>query len=138
MGGGETPDVAAEPPARGPVLLVEDNDRNRKLVRELLELRAYTTIETDTGEQAVELAARHHPLLIVLDVALPGIDGVSTLERLRADAATADIPVVAVTAAAMPGDRERLLGAGFDGYLSKPIDVRTFVDALEGVLQRSG
>ena len=123
---------------RGLVLLVEDNDRSRKLARELLELRAYRTIEATTGERAVELATAHRPSLIVLDVALPGMDGVATLEHIRADPATADIPVVAVTAFAMPGDRDRLLAAGFDGYVAKPIDVRTFVDALEGVLGLPG
>ena len=138
MGGGESSGGRAAPTTRGLVLLVEDNDRSRKLERELLELRAYSTIETSTGEQAVELAAEHGPALIVLDVALPGIDGLATLERIRADPVTADIPVVAVTAFAMPGDRERLLDAGFDGYLAKPIDVRTFVDALEGVLGHPG
>ena len=138
MGGGEVTDGGAAATPRGLVLLVEDNERNRKLERELLELRAYETIETSTGEDAIELAARHQPALIVLDVALPGMDGVATLERIRSDPVTAGIPVVAVTAFAMPGDRDRLLQAGFDGYLAKPIDVRTFVDALEGVLGRPG
>jgi two-component system cell cycle response regulator DivK len=105
------------------VLVVEDNDKNMKLFRDVLRATGYLTLEALTGESAVELASAHLPALVLMDVQLPGIDGTEALARLRADARTASIPVIALTAQAMQGDRERFLEAGFDGYLSKPIDV---------------
>jgi two-component system cell cycle response regulator DivK len=110
------------------VLVVEDNDISRKLACTLLELRGYRTLSADTAERAVALACEHIPALILMDIQLPGDNGVTALARLRADVRTARIPVVAVTAYAMAGDRERLLAKGFDAYLAKPVDVRTFVD----------
>ena len=112
------------------VLVVEDNDKNMKLFRDVLQASGYSTIEATTGEQAVELALVHEPALVLMDVQLPGIDGVEALGQLRADAATAAIPVVALTAFAMKADRERFLAAGFDGYLSKPVDVAEFVETV--------
>jgi two-component system, cell cycle response regulator DivK len=105
------------------VLVVEDNEKNMKLVRDVLQATGYATLEATTGEQAVELARSHPPALVLMDVQLPGIDGVEALTRLRDDERTASIPVLALTAQAMQGDRERFLDAGFDGYLSKPVDV---------------
>lgn len=105
------------------VLLVEDNEKNLKLLRDVLRATGYATLEASTGEEAVELAVRGSPALVVMDVQLPGIDGVEALSRLRSDQRTASIPVLALTAQAMHGDRERFLTAGFDGYLSKPVDV---------------
>jgi two-component system, cell cycle response regulator DivK len=113
------------------VLVVEDNDKNLKLVRDLLRFRGFRTAEARTGADGLRLAAEgERPCLILMDVQLPDVDGVEVLRRLRASAETADVPVVAVTAFAMKGDRERLLAAGFDAYVAKPIDVRTFVDDL--------
>ncbi len=105
------------------VLIVEDNEKSMKLVRDVLVATGYSTLEASTGEDAVSLALSHTPALVLMDVQLPGIDGVEALVRLRRDARTETIPVLALTAQAMHGDRERFLEAGFDGYLSKPMDV---------------
>jgi CheY-like chemotaxis protein len=113
------------------VLVVEDNEKNMKLVRDLLQARGYATLEATTGEDAVELAQSHEPALVLMDVQLPGIDGLEALRRLRQDELTASIPVLAVTAQAMSGDRERFLEAGFDGYLSKPIDVAELIHVVD-------
>jgi two-component system, cell cycle response regulator DivK len=118
------------------VLIVEDNPRNMTLVRDVLGYAGYRTLEASDGEEGVELARSHQPDLILMDIQLPGIDGVEALARLREDASTAGIPVVAVTAFAMKDDRERLLAAGFRGYLEKPVSVRELpgqVGALIGV-----
>lgn len=112
------------------VLVVEDNDKNMKLVRDVLQATGYSTLEATTGEEAVEIALVHEPALVLMDVQLPGIDGVEALERLRHDERTASIPVLALTAQAMSGDRERFLDAGFDGYLAKPVDVRELLHAV--------
>lgn len=112
------------------ILIVEDNDKNLKLARDLLRYRGYRTLETARGTDSVSLAAEQHPDLILMDVQLPDTDGVTALRRLRAHPATRTIPVVALTAFAMAGDRDRLLAAGFDGYLAKPIDTRRFVDEV--------
>jgi two-component system cell cycle response regulator DivK len=112
------------------VLVVEDNEKNMKLVRDVLQASGYTTLEATTGEEAVELALSQAPALVLMDVQLPGIDGVEALDRLRDDERTASIPVLALTAQAMRGDREQFLEAGFDGYLSKPVDVVELINAV--------
>ncbi len=103
--------------------MVEDNEKSMKLFRDVLQATGYSTLEASTGEEAVELAVTHIPTLILMDVQLPGIDGAEALAQLGRDERTASIPVLALTAQAMHGDRERFLAAGFDGYLSKPVDV---------------
>ena len=108
------------------ILIVEDNERNLKLVRDLLQHHGYETIEARNAADGVALAAERRPDLILMDIQLPDVDGVTALGRLRADPRSASIGVVAVTAFAMTDDRRRLLAAGFDGYLEKPIDVRAF------------
>ena len=113
------------------VLIVEDNEKNMKLFRDVLEATGYDTIEATTGEEAVELALSNTPALVLMDVQLPGIDGVEALARLRRDERTESVPVVALTAQAMYGDRERFLGVGFDGYLSKPVNVSELLVAVE-------
>jgi two-component system, cell cycle response regulator DivK len=112
------------------VLVVEDNDKNMKLFRDVLQAKGYETLEAVTGEEAVDLATEHLPDLVLMDVQLPGIDGVEALRRLRADDRTAGLRVVALTAQAMAGDRERFLEAGFDDYISKPVNVPEFVAAV--------
>jgi two-component system, cell cycle response regulator DivK len=112
------------------VLVVEDNGKNMKLVRDVLEASGFGTLAATTGEEAIELARAHRPALVLLDVQLPGISGLETLALLRSDEHTKSIPVLALTAQAMHGDRERFLDAGFDGYLSKPVDVRELVAAV--------
>jgi two-component system cell cycle response regulator DivK len=114
------------------VLVVEDNDKNMKLFRDVLQATGYRTLEAGSGEQAVELAGEHLPDLVLMDVQLPGIDGVEALGRLRADERTSSIPVLALTALAMRGDRERFLEAGFDDYMSKPVDVMELIKCVKG------
>ncbi len=116
------------------ILVVEDNARNMTLVRDVLRATGYRTLEASTGGQALVLAAEHGPALVLMDIRLPDMDGVETLRRLRLDGRTASIPVIAVTAQAMHGDRERFEAAGFDGYLSKPVDL----DELLGAVERHG
>ena len=116
--------------ARERILVVEDNARNMKLFRDVLVAEGYHPLEATTGAQAVELAAERAPDLVLMDIRLPDADGVRTLERLRADERTASIPVLAVTAQAMHGDRERFLAAGFDGYLSKPLNVVELIELV--------
>ena len=105
------------------ILVVEDNETNMKLFRDVLIATGHRTLEASTGGQAVELATEHAPDLVLMDIQLPDMGGIETLGRLRADERTASVPVVALTAQAMEGDRERFLAAGFDGYLSKPVNV---------------
>ena len=112
------------------VLVVEDNARNMKLIRDLLEVDGYRALEATTGEDALLLAAEHVPDLVLMDVRLPGIDGFEALRRLRADERTASIPVLAVTAQAMHGERERFLAAGFDDYIAKPVDIASFLASV--------
>jgi len=113
------------------VLVVEDNKKNMKLFRDVLQASGYRLLEATTGERAIELAAEHQPNLVLMNIQLPDLDGVDALGRLRADARTASIPVVALTAQAMHGDRERFLDAGFDAYISKPVDVLEFVKTVK-------
>jgi two-component system cell cycle response regulator DivK len=113
-----------------PILVVEDNDKSMKLFRDVLQASGYSTFAATTGEHAVELALVHKPALVLMDVRLPGIDGVEALEQLRRDERTSSIPVLALTAQAMSGDRERFVDAGFDGYLSKPVDVDELLQAV--------
>ena len=112
------------------VLIVEDNEKNMKLVRDVLQATGYSTLEATTGEEAIELSLSQAPALVLMDGQLPGIDGVEALERLRQNERTASIPVLALTAQAMSGDRERFLEAGFDGYLAKPVDVGELIEAV--------
>lgn len=112
------------------ILIVEDNEKNLKLVRDVLQYRGHRTLEAATGGEGIRLARTARPDLILMDIQLPDIDGVHVLRRLRADERTAAIPVLAVTAQAMHGDRERFLADGFDGYVSKPVNVRELIDTV--------
>ncbi|HEV7196983.1 MAG TPA: response regulator [Pedococcus sp.] len=120
---------------RPKVLLVEDNERNLKLARDLLEFNGFTVFVATTGEEALAQAQRAGPDVILMDLQLPGIDGHTALARLRARPETAGIPVVAVTAFAMAADRRRALEAGFDGYLEKPISIREFPQQVRRYLK---
>jgi two-component system cell cycle response regulator DivK len=108
------------------ILIVEDNSKNLKLARDVLEFHGFRTVAADNAVDGIMLAEAHLPAVILMDIQLPDLDGVSALRRLRQRPATATIPVVALTAFAMDADRERFLAAGFDGYLVKPIDIRRF------------
>jgi two-component system, cell cycle response regulator DivK len=118
------------------VLVVEDNALNLKLVRDVLGHAGYRVLEAGDAEKGIDLAREESPDLILMDIQLPGIDGVEALGRLRADAATADIPVVALTALAMKEDRERFMAAGFDGYLEKPLSVPSLAGQVEALIRR--
>jgi two-component system cell cycle response regulator DivK len=120
------------------VLIVDDNEKNRKLARDILQFAGFDTVEAATAEEAITSALRYIPALVLLDIRLPDLDGVSALGRLRADPRTASIPVVALTAYAMSGDRESFLDAGFSGYLEKPIHVATFADEVRHFCHRPG
>ena len=115
------------------ILIVEDNEKNRKLVRDVLQFKGYRTIEAETGEDGVALAMEHKPDLILMDYHLPGIDGIEAFRRIRADSATAHIPIVAVTASAMPEEAKKMKEAGFDGFQTKPINVKEFVQSVANV-----
>ena len=118
------------------ILIVEDNEKNLKLVRDVLRHTGYQTIEAGTGEDGIRLAKERVPALILMDIQLPGIDGITALGQLRADPATRAIPVIAVTASAMTQDRKKIMAAGFDGYQTKPIRVREFMDVVRVPLDR--
>lgn len=118
------------------ILIVEDNEKNRKLVRDVLQFKGYRTVECETGEEGVRLAREHRPALVLMDTQLPGIGGIEALRHIRADEATRRIPVMAVTASAMTQDRQTIMAAGFDAYQSKPINVKEFVQAVADLLAR--
>jgi two-component system, cell cycle response regulator DivK len=116
------------------VLIVEDNPRNLKLARDVLNHAGYDTLEAASAEEGLALAHERHPGVVLLDIQLPGMDGVQALRSLRADPATADIPVIALTAFAMKADRERFLAAGFDHYVEKPLDIHELRRQVAAVL----
>ena len=120
------------------ILIVEDNEKNRKLVRDVLQFKGYETVETETAEEGIQLAGQLHPALILMDIQLPGIDGITALGRLRSEPETRDIPVIAVTASAMTHNRQKILAAGFDDYQSKPIKMKEFLEAVRQTLERRG
>lgn len=116
------------------ILIVEDNEKNRKLVRDVLQVKGYKTIESETAEEGLKLASENSPALILMDIQLPGIDGITALKRLRADPKTKGISVIAITASAMTHNRQSMLAEGFDGYQTKPISVKDFLDEVRRVL----
>lgn len=118
------------------ILIVEDNEKNRKLVRDVLRFKGYETVEAESGEDGVRLAQERRPALVLMDIQLPGIDGIAALGRLRGDPATCAIPVIAVTASAMTQDRQKIMAAGFDAYQSKPIKVKEFLELVRQTLDR--
>jgi len=118
------------------ILVVEDNDMNMQLVEFLLEEGGYDIVKAASGEEALELtrAASGAPDLILMDIHLPGMDGLSVVREMKTDDRTRRIPILALTAHAMRGDKDRFLEAGCDGYISKPIDVKTFISSIEQYL----
>ena len=116
------------------ILIVEDNEKNRKLIRDVLQVKGYQTLETETAEEGHNLAVENHPALILMDIQLPGIDGMTALKQLRADPITKTVPVIAITASAMSYNRQAMLAEGFDGYQSKPISVKDFLEEVRRVL----
>lgn len=117
------------------VLIIEDNDRNLELVRDILQAKGYRTLEAGTAEDGLEIARGQAPDLILMDIQLPGMSGIEALKVLRDDPATAALPVVAITASVMKSDRDQIMRAGFDGFIEKPITVRSFLEVVERALQ---
>ena len=120
------------------VLIVDDTEMNVRLARDVLRFAGFRTLDAGTAGEGIALAAKHHPDLILMDIRLPDMDGTAALHLLKADPATAGIPVVALTSFAMKGDRERFLAGGFDGYLEKPISVKEFPDQVREHLATAG
>ena len=116
------------------ILIIEDNEKNRKLVRDVLQVKGHKTIESETAEEGFKLAAKKSPALILMDIQLPGMDGITALRQLRANPQTMTIPVIAITASAMTYNRQSMLAEGFDGYQSKPISVKDFLGEVQRVL----
>jgi len=120
------------------ILVVEDNDMNMQLVEFLLEENGYRIVKATSGEEALAITRDGPgaaPDLILMDIHLPGMDGLSVVRAIKSDARTARIPILALTAHAMRGDKDRFLEAGCDGYISKPIDVKTFIASIERYLR---
>ncbi len=118
-------------------LIAEDSAVNRELLRELLEARGYEVAEACDGQEALQMISRERPTLLLLDIGMPKLDGFGVLQKLREDPETADLPVLAVTAYAMRGDQQKILSAGFDGYVSKPIDAALLGNEIARVLGRA-
>ena len=120
------------------ILIVEDNPRNLKLVRDVLQVKGYVTMEAGTAEEGVRIAAEQLPDLVLMDIHLPGMNGIEALRVLRGDPATAAIPVIAVTASVMQDDRRMIMEAGFNAYVGKPINLREFLEAVRAALEPAG
>ena len=112
------------------VLIVEDNLMNMKLVRDVLQFKGYETLEANSGRDGVRLAIEHLPDLVLMDIQLPDINGMTAFEEIRAHPRTRHIPVLVVTASVMPQDQQRIAASGFDAFISKPIDVKSFVETV--------
>ena len=113
------------------VLIVEDNDKNMKLARDVLQAKGYQTLEAVSGEEGVRLATEKKPDLVLMDIQLPGINGIEAFKQIRADPRTRDIPIVALTASVTPADRSAISAAGFDAFLGKPINLKEFLDTVK-------
>jgi len=118
------------------ILIIEDNEKNRKLVRDVLQVKGYRTIESESAEEGIKLALEQSPALILMDIQLPGIDGITALKQLRTDPRTRSIAAIAVTASAMTHNRTTMLAEGFDGYQTKPIGLKDFLGEVQRVLER--
>ena len=117
------------------ILIVEDNEKNMKLVRDVLQVKGYQTLEAATAEDGIALAQAHSPDLVLMDIQLPGMNGIEALGVLRANPATAHIPVIAVTASVMQQDRKLITEAGFDAYIGKPINLKEFLQAVRDMIE---
>ncbi len=116
------------------ILIIEDNEKNRKLCRDVLQVKGYKTIESEAAEDGLELARSQSPALILMDIQLPGMDGITAMKQLKSDPKTQSIPIVAITASAMTNNRQAMLAEGFDGYQTKPITLKDFLGEVERVL----
>ena len=120
------------------ILIIEDNEKNRKLCRDVLQVKGYQTIESETAEEGLKLTLEKSPALILMDIQLPGMDGITAMKELKADVRTKSIPIVAITASAMTNNRTSMLAEGFDGYQTKPISLKDFFGEVERVLAARG
>jgi two-component system, cell cycle response regulator DivK len=118
------------------IVVIEDNEKSRKLVRHILDHEGYRELEAEGGQEGVRLVKEYGAALVLMDIRLHDIDGIEALRRLRSDPATRSIPVMAVTASAMTTDRTKIMAAGFDGYQSKPITLKPFLEAVRDLLKR--
>ena len=118
------------------ILIVEDNEKSRRLLRDILQANGYQTVESDTAEEGIQIARRSLPALILMDIQLPGINGMEARLQLRADPKTQHIPVMAVTASAMLHDRSDIENAGFDAFQSKPIDINQILQVIRDLIDR--
>jgi two-component system cell cycle response regulator DivK len=118
------------------VLIVEDNEKNMKLARDVLRAKGYQTIEAVTGEEGVKLAKEKNPDLVLMDIQLPGINGIEAFKQIRGDAKTKAIPVIALTASMTPTDRSAITAAGFDAFLGKPINLKEFIDTVKRLVRK--
>jgi len=116
------------------ILIIEDNEKNRKLCRDVLQVKGYQTIESETAEEGLKLAAEKSPALILMDILLPGMDGITAMKQLKTEPKTKSIPIIAITASAMTNNRQAMLTEGFDGYQTKPISLKDFLGEVERVL----
>jgi two-component system cell cycle response regulator DivK len=116
------------------ILIVEDNEKNMKLVRDILQHKGHATLEAVTGEDGVRLALERRPDLILMDIQLPGISGIEALRRIRGDAALDAVPVIAISASVMPDDQRHIVNSGFDAFMPKPISLKPFVATVERFL----
>jgi two-component system cell cycle response regulator DivK len=116
------------------ILIIEDNEKNKKLVRDVLQVKGYQTLETERAEEGLKLALEKSPALVLMDIQLPGMDGIAALKQLRLNPQTKSIPVIAITASAMTYNRQAMLAEGFDGYQNKPISVKDFLEEVRRVL----
>jgi len=120
------------------ILIIEDNEKNRKLARDVLQVKGYQTIESETAEDGLKLTFENSPALILMDIQLPGMDGITAMKQLKGDARTRSIPIIAITASAMTNNRQTMLAEGFDGYQTKPITLKDFLGEVERVLAARG
>jgi len=116
------------------ILIIEDNEKNRKLCRDVLQVKGYRTIESETAEEGLKLAEANSPALILMDIQLPGMDGITAMKQLKTDPNTKSIPIIAITASAMTNNRTAMLTEGFDGYQTKPISLKDFLGEVDRVL----
>ena len=119
------------------VLIIEDNEKNMKLARDVLQAKGYKTLEAVTGEEGVALGKQHVPDLVLMDIQLPGINGIEAFKQIRADAKTAKVPVVALTASVTPTDRSAISAAGFDAFVSKPINLKEFLETVKRLVDEA-
>ena len=116
------------------ILIIEDNEKNRKLARDVLQVKGYRTIESETAEEGLKLVEEKAPALILMDIQLPGMDGITAMKQLKSAPSTKRIPIIAITASAMTHNRQTMLAEGFDGYQTKPISLKEFLGEVERVL----